>query len=98
MATIQDEWAQHSKLLPADVTPDERQYFTRQWLAQRKGELAKMPQQDRQEFIANVRGFASPRQAAINTEQPSAPILENAYGQVLENPAMNIMRAGNRLR
>lgn len=97
MPTILEDWDAASKQLPADTTPAERDYFSRQWLAQRKGALAAMQPQDRRLVTAHIRGIPN----VGDVEAPETAGLAQGMGeqinaQMAQNPLTNVARAATR--
>jgi N12 class adenine-specific DNA methylase len=97
MPTILEDWDAASKQLPADVTPAEREYFSRQWLAQRKNALASLMPQDRRFITAHIRGIPN----VGDIEQPETAgfaqgIGEQINAQMAQNPLANVARAASR--
>lgn len=95
--TILEDWDAASQQLPADTTPAERDYFSRQWLAQRKGALAAMQPQDRRLVTAHIRGIPN----VGDVEQPETAGFAQGMGeqinaQMAQNPLTNVARATDR--
>ena len=68
-ATILQDWEATQSTLPADTTPAERDYFSRQWLSQRKKALGKLDAKTRRTVTSVVRGI--PDTNAAEPEQGS---------------------------